>query len=365
MPPTNPLHGVPRFSAQAGRLTRRSGFLVDKWPTYFGPGHRQNVTASYYPPTDWPPAGSLLRPPQTVWLNAYLNHGDEPAEFKMVWQYYYDFDPDGTQYATGLPSRIAFFDHSYFPPKPYYYGKGPYGSVAQNADRAEHDRLMDAFAQAKDQIESLRPGRTWVEIMDWNDFFGTNFTDGFRSDGFLQIAAPPFDTSPGDFYGTDFFNVWAGLGLVDAEGLRIVFNPYTPESPMSGDPYYGTPRSRLVASYDGFRRHATRLYYPDPTWIVATDAPSEQKPHIIALGPPDTPEAQGYFDQGYRSGYTDYLATEPLIQQNANALFGLMASDLADFGFEASGATSALTASSIVGLIADRFGFDPDTGKDL
>src|SRR5262249_39493526 len=74
MPPANPRFAWPRVPGFGGRIFSRQHFLDRTLKCYYGPGQPPDAgePGRYKPPTDWNPAGSLLRPPQVAWL--YLSH---------------------------------------------------------------------------------------------------------------------------------------------------------------------------------------------------------------------------------------------------------------------------------------------------
>jgi len=64
----NSANGLPRFTAAAGRMPRRSDFIDGLYRTYFAPGQTPECILNYQPPTDWPKALSLLRMPAVLWV---------------------------------------------------------------------------------------------------------------------------------------------------------------------------------------------------------------------------------------------------------------------------------------------------------
>lgn len=343
--PINQAHGIPRIVGRGGFPLSRGQFLDGKAKVYYGPKHRSNLFAQYRNPGDWPEAGALLRVPRVVWLHTAHRHAVDGLG-PVLTQFFVNFYTE-PQFPGEGPEL--------HPPATGLYHQGPDGlsqtvGHTANADYAERFRLLAVFQEVKDRIESIQPGRCWVEIMDWNDPRGfdpdsapyATPADDYFSDGFLQIAAPQAD--PGPFFGTDFLNVWAGSGFFDA-AFRTNFVPYVPTSPPDDDPLIGRPKSRLVAAYPDFRRHATKLYHPGQVWGLPDVGPDP----AAAL----------------TTGYADFAELGAESNASDSGLFDTFASDMADLGFEHPGPTTGLDADSLVKLIADHFRFDPDTGRDL
>lgn len=335
MPGPNQKHTLPRFPGQGGYLFSRGRFLDGTAKCYFGPGQDQSSFFNYVNPNDWPKSGTLLRVPRTVWLQSQMTSANVgvPGSFSVSWRnMYYD-----QRYSPISPTRD-------FNGVPVYYGDGPYTTVWPNANKIEHDRIIEAFVEAKTRIESIQPGRTWVKIVDWNGT-GVSFGNGYFSDGFLQFAAPGSVAEP--FLGTDFLHVWAGHAFYNNFGNinNHVTNPMFPYS-QSEDRYYNNPRARLINSHEKFRGHRTVLFSSDAQWEPVGTRPA-----------PDAVLSE--------TGFYPYDTVNDQINQDTIDMFDYMASDLAGYNFSHAGGSSAITAESLVALIADHFGFDPVSGADI
>jgi hypothetical protein len=337
--PINRKNMLPRLSDGKAVPLRRSHFLEGTLKTYFGPGQGpQNIFGAYKKPTDWNKAGTLLRVPRVVWLQMWFASAIEglPATFSQTWSNAY--------YDQRFSSTIMTFDNSTFPPTPVYFGDGPYTSVTRNTDYEEHARLLDVFGQVKERIEELQPGRTWVQVSDWNAN-SASFANGWMSDGFLQFAAPSdFETDP--YFGTDFLNIWAGHAAYNHFGSTFFFGHYTPLDPIEADNFYGAPKSRLIDAYDKFRRHRTLVYHTDQAWPAPDVTPDPESAHGFVL-------------------YDPHEITHPIGQAGAKDFMNLLAEDMAEYEFSHPGGTSLLTVDYLVNLIAEHYHFDPDTGADL
>jgi hypothetical protein len=327
---TKPLR-LPRFAQASARTFNRDRFLDGTYSAYFGPGHRPDVCGSYYPPTDWRPANSLLIPPRVIWLSVY-------TDLSVL--------PDPIHMARGLND--------------YYQ--------LPNEDYREHLRLVGAYAQAKATLEQLMPGKVWVEIVDWGGWgapLGADIGDSFndyidgvasylgQSDGFLQFPSPPKSLDAGSFFGVDFLHVWAGdaaagYAFFGGNGVGL---PYYDQRVSGGDstfgtdgnPYYEGPKGRLTKLCSSFARYASWLYGPDRKW--SSPAPGSYAAHAIP--------------------YEDFSQTRPPLQDLSNGFFKDASAALSDYGVRFRGATSDIDADSLVSDVADHFGFDPSTGNDL
>lgn len=336
-----------------GFLMSRGKFLNGTQKCYYGPGQPPDaspgfrrphfddpgfdpsvdppfVQTDYKPPDDWPAKGSLLCVPQIVFLSPYMTMSNYAyTDFQSAWH--------------GWPADPALL-----------------------ADK-ELERLTTAFEEAKSTIEALRPNRTYVKVVRWQRFsedgsgFKRQYNDFVVANQVLGIPSPG-DSDP--YFGVNFLHIYAGNFAFDTAGdtpedgaLRgenfLVSNedPDAINRNINGtvdSDTYSNASSDLSDAFPRFMGYAAKLYSSEV---------------CIASGSPDDPPLDwNGFSIDVRN-ITGFAVGNDLVGQG---IFDRLASDLSDFGVTHEGRTSALGSSAaIVSLIAEHFGFDPDTGKDL
>lgn len=411
MPKPNQKHGIPRIIGGTPFSMRRSHFLDSTQKCFFGPGQPPDsgdqpgaepdgtpVTKEYQPPTDWPPAGQLLRVPQVVFLSPVdLNRLEAPSGFTMDYSYQI-FQPDNIPPDWTINLSLDTFDIA---------SHGP--AVGPQID--EFNRLGTIFGLVKDQIESLRPGRTWVDILDWGGDFAANYLMDDTTDFLL---APPLSDSV--YFGTNFLHVYAGMPLTgviipSGGGAGLLLSPITSrldigypgqgsppgpqQSPIQGfmtfaddvvDPvpdnntYWASSAERVRAAAANFSGYATWVYsyrfdgegiewhdLDDATQLdvdTNTDG-SHHDPFLTNTatdpGLPTVLPTKPMFVPVYQA----YLTMRNTLSEAQGSVMQAFCDPLADQGVEFRGASSQLTVDSLIAAIADHFGFDPVTGKDL
>lgn len=302
----NQKHMVPSIPGGKPFAARRSHFLDGTQKAYFGPGQRPDQGDSYTNPTDWPPAGMLLRVPQVVWLSLFLEDASVGPNFSEEW-----FNLDE--------------------------GTGPFFRLTPNLANAEYQRVLAAFTEAKSTIAKLRPGKTWVEVVD----FVENLSSFPFDDGLLSVArvANPVPA----FFGTDFLNLYAGDGAFSLSSFVSVDHPYV--GSLTTDPRVSVPIGQLAAIYSGFRGHDTSLYHTDLPWTAEGAIPIP--------------------GSGGTLFFEDFGGERVMHDADSTEFADSIANQYSYLGFSHPGSTELLTADSVVAAIAAHYGFDPATGKTL
>lgn len=362
MPPINRRRMLPRGNQDgaAGRLLRRSHLLGDgpAMRCAYGPGQLPNTIGNlgypdpsggdpapesearvYRAPTAWPEAGRLLRAPQVAWLSLYL-----PEEYET----------GITDYTIPIAAGAEFKDG---------------GTLVGVGD--QRPRIGPAMAGAKARVEAMRPGRTWVEILDWENkgltlpgFLGrANYV---VANSALHLSCP--DEGQG-FFGTDFLHVWMGGFAVDIRSVdeggfvdytRVHLGSYTG---LGEDPGHIASVARIAANAGKFAGYRVRAYtYGDLSW----ETPLPPYPY-----PPEAPD--GYNQESWTAGRDARIAT--IEATNAmpgsigpanRASFAESAAVLGDPAlFTVDGVLTDISEDALVALIADHYGFDAATGRDL
>lgn len=319
---------------EAGRsfTLRRSDFLQGYAKTFYGPG--QMPVARQTPVTDWPVVGSLFRVPQVCALNIHFR-----VQFL------------GPIY----PQEVVFYDINH----PNSAGGMTFVVNSRNSSYYEYHRLLPEIQEAKSRIEGVRKNRTWVGVWDWVAD-GSPLWSVFGP-GFLQFPSP--NSEPGSFFGTDFLNVWLG-GAVFGQGSSLnEFSYYSPPPNPEGDGLIAIPYSRLKSTYESFRGYKSKLFHRYGDWSDAyTVKPSDQAD----------------FDR-WNSGFYDipangvkYVRRDPVgasveaqNDEGNGETFDYFQSVLSEQGVTHDGSTNSVTSDYLVKLIADHYGFDPETGEDL
>lgn len=396
--PVNQRNMIPRFPGASGALLGRGVFLDGHKKCYFMSGQAPDGMsdgAGYRNPLDWPKAGTLLRVPQMVWLSAAFidadpNHSQQP--YSSSW----DTSASLIYVCNNVPNP-SWITYSWTDGHTEVYngstmtpGDGAYvvdhggGSFSINLEKQpptssdtttpnwsdlEYQRLMPIFQAAHDTILELRPNRTWVDIVDWDDFNNwPNLTLPPNPDGTIDIGnryghmiAP--DPSE-EFLGTRFLHLYCG-GLVDAG--PGVFD--SPSLETTSDSTYTACKAQIVGSFPLFADYSVRLY---SVGALGQQTPMPAAPSIPVPGAPcaDPSEDRSgtiIAENAFRVTSVDsFNAKIQAYGTDFDAYYKLVASDLEPYGYTYNGDSSLITGSDqIVELIAAYFGFDPITGADL
>lgn len=224
-------HRLPRLSNGTPITFRRQPFLDGTIRSCFGPtqtpdslggtglptvgedgftaadtdGYDRSVTVEkvYVPPTDWPGKGMLLRPPQVVWLSScfQLPPLDNPSQWPI---------------ATGWGDAVE-----------------SYMTAASNVEAA--------FNEAKTRIEAVRPGRTWVSVVD--RFYNSTSVPAYWAQYSLVNTVPALPIP--DLSGTDpmlmceFLQIYAGEYCEFTDSAQMT--GYSGSTNPSEFSYFNTP----------------------------------------------------------------------------------------------------------------------------
>jgi hypothetical protein len=320
-------------------------------------------------------------------------------------------------------------------------------------DNIEHDRLKTVCQNVKNTLERLRPGRTWLNVIDWNDsdhrdpseiyeilypwmvmpdegqiFFGTNFlhmwlgrfvdpggtvqgvsllcpgssTTSIIATGFLCGSSRTLSHLAGGSTNTPetgtttiitisnpsiladyntFFHTSFSLGVpFSLDGIwgnptteTHLFSHTPIPSAILSDTLYAQAKNRLKVHYEKFCNYACYMYSFDSTGIQER-APAAPLTPVTSI--PSPPPGFSYLPYTYTFGQygNDFIS----LIDNENVNLGidilndgltdcmqLVCSDLSQYGFQYKGQTTNVTEDTLILVIAQYFGFDPGTGKDL
>lgn len=450
-PGPNQKGDLPRIPGGARFTLSRGKFLDGTIQTYYGPGQPPDAGSTYAAPADWPPAGSLLRVPQVVWLTLAVGQfdlvadPDLPQHSSYSLQYAAAYVPPvfrwwvvGTT-PVGPEGGFAYTVQSDTNPTLldevsarghldtngdflFEHPPNPDGAVVTTATAgtlpvpsftttiaspypAEYARIKAAYAAAKARVESLRPGRTFVQVNDpflWSTVVPPTppNTDNRRFFTATDLAiywhmiAP--DVPPDQpWFGTDFLHVYAGTpSETEALGGPARFVPFNPASP-DDDEVFAAGRTLLDDHAGDFRSYAVRCY----GMLAAFDAMGHAPlPTLAPPASPTTSVSASHFDGGGVmvagdidvpwAQATTLTAANATMQGQVDALNAQIDSTnasnahrddparqflrdtcayLSGLGLDYAYAddTPALDADALVQLIADHYKFDPDTGEDL
>jgi hypothetical protein len=471
----NQKQGIPKYEGESGRLFSRAHFLDGTLKTYYGPGQPPDAgePGNYENPTSWRPAGSVLSPPQVVWLylsrptSSFAVHVIQPVFFGITHaetlnlfqvssgMYYADGTvvlgysaasshlsalgiPDDWSFSLGawvdLPhedsGNSAFYYLSgtgtidqYWPDIGFGLGTGQH-YVAEPAGGypyvEEYDRLKAIYEDVIAKLESLRPGRTFAQLVEpWAYVQVHDPTSGLDGWGW---SANYFHDEPGEYwpymnpadqstyYGTDFLLVLCGCPDTTEENVQDATDESTQADIVAAQ---AVSLATLAGTKAKMRRWAARYYamamdigdiahydppaYSDPPQFTI-DAPTfvqDENPDVpvntIVYKDQASSEAGdntdynsvGYWDanegddgpsswEAIKEGVNAYVDSINAINQvsgvgnvtqlqsDANALTAL--------GFDAKymGVTSGIGSSAdLLAVIAQHYGFDPGTGKDI
>lgn len=350
---------VPRLTADTGLgMTFSRGKILAGTPeVYFGPGQGPEVQDTYEPPTDWPAAGMLLRVPQVVWFSCFFPGVLDRAAGRTTilsgddahWQYHLAMDR--TERFIGLfQESEIFLDGSTFDE----FGRQIISEVftsnitIPNLGYSELLRSRDAWLEAKETIEAIRPGRTY--LADHWYYSEEDYADGAPSQnvstGYSHLPGPPIPFFGVPRFGTNFLSIHYGHFAARADDTGI--GPYwrVHNAGFANDPLIELDHeavdslARAVRASEMFAGYAIRLFGYEHDWAAI---------------PPFNP---GWVTSEPEADFLQKEATD------SNALLAECAARLADSGVTYEG-IAAPTAADYIALIADHFRFDPSTGADL
>lgn len=463
---------LPIFVSSKDKVFSRGSFLDGSAITYFGPGQDPSCIMEYSEPTEWRDVGSLFRMPQVVWLSgmAYGQNDSIPAS-QLTASYNnsvaitYIGQPLDESFVNAILPDPRFNYHSPFDLVIRYLRKAwtwdliyqggvrkkliqtvvdaSDGVTLENPDgltwayeivdgppapptstwigidnsHTQHDRLMDIFAAAKDRIETLRPGKTWVRVNEWFPNKPVTSDDVPYDSGsifypLVSMLVPPEPDSAGysyfgdgvpptvqdDYIGTDFLNVWVGPPMSNLDN----------QANKKGVPWDMTLYSDLIKDQflkakKRFRRLGVHFWGPDtsystselpsppptvpptvPDGFIPWGGEAEVEPSSFAqaselyLYSPDNPtafaNAAARVSENYANDLSVYMSQlaaksswesdNPSQQADDINTYHLIVDDLDDDCVQYQGTSSELTVDSLVEAIADFFGFDSSTGKD-
>jgi hypothetical protein len=339
----------PRVPDLNPKPIKRSTILDGSIKTYYGP--RQfttsvslgNTTLTIGYPKDWPIKGRVLRVPQQVWLSTLLRFGGAINFLGRDLEYYYR----------------GFF----FPVDAFDYVCSDYGPyIFDHPDVAESDRIQTIYSHVKSTIESLRPNRTWVDIIDFNGQFDQSL--------FPYLFAPDISE---EYFGTNFLHIFAGTAST------IFYNDY-PNIFSTDDYILGV--ARVKQAMKNFSNWGARIYSLDledqkfilpnyeftykggggAFWKNRADNITANRnavnainleglsPTFSSIGTYNVNDTTNYFNAStlYLTGSVDPQfwgkGTIPIVYK---------------------GISSIMTEQLLINQIADYFNFDPHNGKDL
>jgi hypothetical protein len=381
-----------------------------KFKAYFASGQAPDgmtdMRRGYQIPLDWNKASTQLRMPQMVWLSL--------VGIDIGIQYIKSYPTNATVYevfwpalkgpiATGGTSYDQFQNslggtNTYIQPPgaatdEYNVVTGNYFEdveavlSAPNYFNMENTRLQPICAAVKNKIEKLRPGRTWVDFIDYNNFNAFPNTtinpDGnwekyptFSTGAMWSYMITPDPTEK--FLGTNFLNIniggqgsGPGGDSTNTTGFFIL-----DEAPDSG---YGYSKNRLKLNVPKFAKYRVMLFsvggegQQNP---IEGDDPAIPIPGPIGVGTTMGDSLAGYLlmDNSGRYAVTNAARESQVAHYNETitgwgpklkAFYMLVADDLKDYGFTYEGDSSNIDEDLLVNLIAKNFNFNPSNGKDL
>lgn len=291
---------------------------------------------TYSPPSSWTPAGYLMRAPQTVWLSVFLGgYGVD------------EIDPE---------------------PESLFY------NLRQS--------ILSKYDEVKSTVESLRPGRTTVGIMDWlsGSYEHPHFWS-MKNNRLPYLPLPTISDPLQPVLFTNFLHIYAGMICVDWQSdpedegslLRyelpapsetgIMWLGLTPDNPSEDKidcPHNTEAMNDFMAKVD-----------------AAIDANEEEFrvmiPHFAGLSVRlidyNLLTSSAYDIDSSGEGFHPFVS-EPAAAMYRRQLFNadlinkaIDRSGPADI--QAAGKTSDMTVDSLTQMIAEHFRYDPATGIDL
>jgi hypothetical protein len=405
--------------------------------------------AGYRKPLDWNRANSLLRAPQQVWITAaFIDAVDQPGSSHTDYPFMPGFSDDIPNYVLADPSKdvpgvdgvqfgpiyifgtpftfgrtyywndghteevepgISGWDRSAYTPgdTPYIVDSGGFGTAGSfdhghigfapevypgfersvpNWSYSEYQRLMPIFREAKERIEILRRGMTWVDIVDYsdhakwpNDRFQNGKISNIGGSHWSYLVAPDAEEE-GGFFGTNFLHLHFGVSGLDAANFDDTWfsSLITTDDAVSFEfAQHINGKARIVAAYSLFVGYTVYLYGvgtlgQQMPWAEVPPIPIMDQPagtdFYYQVTPPDPPtETIIALENSRRTQLIDNTNNQIL---GYGTLFGtglpLIADDLKNYGFRYKGDSSTiLSADDLIKLIAAYYRFDPETGRDL
>lgn len=345
---------MPRMHGGNANVLRRSDFLHGGKRTFFGPGQAPSSPYTYRNPTEWMDAGRLIRMPQVVWLTALVNPTFYQGQFD---------ESTHVRKPIAIADQVQI-DYGVADPVEYHY--------ASNQNLTDYQSFQAKLSSVKSQIDAIRNGRTWVHIVDWLTWAGVTDSDPAFQDcsevgdpndfdfryladqpSYLHLRSPLSDAE--NYLGVDFLHVYAGHWARDDGARQFTTVDVTPV--IETDAYI-SDKANIVAQADKFRRFALRCYGYTQSW--------DQYP-LAEHGDDFAGPGGGTFNDFIRTTNA-FNSDEPV---NSNGVLSDTCSDLASALTDSSadiqyaGLLDDVSADEIVQAIAEHFGFDPRTGKDL
>lgn len=310
----------PSLASRLGYKISRGDILNGTVPTFFGPGQQPGDMADidgYKPPTDWATEEFALRMPQVVWLSLcyYVTEIDQLAceqGSNNLLQWWWHTGSAGTELNENcLWAGVSFSKTDSWPftangtysDDPWVRLTGSPGSPTggqattisfgaggdpatdpwlfpqqfiTNYDYNEYHRLLTIFQNIKAQIETIRKGKTWVNILDWTDTGSLQY--GGKGNFYLYPwMSFPDPSTP--FLGTNFFHIFCGRGQDQYGNVANSIDVVAPgmASPLRDIPYYTVgslldtsvsgstffgPQLNIMVSYNGGTVTPFQGYYP-------------------------------------------------------------------------------------------------------
>lgn len=342
-----------------GKMIRRSPFLNGDTKSFLGPGQQRwdygqswyvdqytTEVIPYENPSDWPPVGSILAMPQIAFIGLEIG-------FDLLEIYGFTFSSDG------------------------------YEAVLVPATLQEYLRLSRVIADVKSAIESVRFGKTYVINSIWTSTRYSNETPWFQpapdehyqSLGKTTSIVVPDSLYP-DHIKTNLLNVSIGAALDVKDHpaahplwpYRFPFKTISDTLPegstieqglawllgythRDGTNPYQTSIDLMREKYEEFPRYGAKIYGT----------------HAFSVEPNSSMEVEhGLTGHELADATRDAQERVLAYYEAVNRSFcQRIAEDLSEFGYSYEGESSLLDNDSLVKVIADHFGFDPDTGRDL
>jgi hypothetical protein len=403
-PPTDEIINNPSID---NRLAITSFMPTDldatpKFRVYFASGQAPNgmsdTQRGYQNPLAWSKPNSLLTVPQQVWLCVSSYFGPQyegasininPLEYLCSKAVFTGESQPGDLFGTVTTTAVWADGTAYIEeiktynapagsniPTEVYTDSGTPGvakykaATAPNLTAQENTRIGNIYQQVQEQIQILRPGRTWVDVVDYTNGPLPNNVVTDPDDSYDLNNRYPFMIAPNSnekFFGTNFLHIYAGIPFINAPD-----NPVP--NPQLTDQLYINCKAQIVGSYSKFAGYNVQLF--------SMDADGTQQAlntaNMIPIAAP--PSCNG----GTLNDYTDGTSSSPVQVNLATALsnaaksamiqnqgplittyYEAVAADLSNYGYTYGGDSSKITVGYLINLIASTFKFNPQTGEDL
>ena len=280
--------------------------------------------------------------------------------------------------------RTAWYDSTGAPESHDTYIWDAVSSVP-NWQAVEYARIDPIFRAVAAKIQNvLRPGRTWVDVVDYQtanplQIPNSNFhwPAGSPNSGVFPwgggpsmpiICPPPSDI----FFGTDFLHICCGTnGIINdsSDGLS--------------SEYYAELKARMFAVFPKFAGYSAKIYgvaslgqqaalpLLAPIPIDSLSYPVRPPIFPVPTGETLDPQEQAYWDLYLINTVADLNVNDAnsglaTINTGQNAFNEGVAGDLVECGFSYGGDSTVISSVDyLVALIAAHFNFDPITGQDM